>query len=322
MTAIYEEQLQRFEIHYFLEGGSHSIDAQARLISEEQFLGILKEVAKYYDVDVFVEAESLIEGGVRNRWVLIGQNVLIISAVLSALFTGVAAIATSIQAFNSFPTEQDEKLKDLQIKKLEAELQQLGLSQEQSTESVKKVVELEANNKIRKKRSNLYTAVQSVDKVTNIGFSVLDSKSKPVINELVIPRSQFNQFILHSNNLPDETDHLAVIEIVSPVLKEGKTKWRGVYNGELITFNMKDAEFKKDVLLGKYSFQHGTIIEAVLEVYKELDEVGEEKIVDRSVTVVIRKVDGSEGIETTQGKVYRHTKKLESSQQNLAFNDE
>lgn len=312
---------QKFELHYFLENSLHSIDAVSRLHAETELLAIVGEISKHFNIDLTIESEALAEGGVRNRWKFTSKEDIAI--VLAAL----TLFLSSVQTYNSFPSESEKKLqeleikhKELEIKKLEAELNKLGLSEEQSKQSGYKVAELELNNKLRKRRSNMYLSVESADKVTDIGFSILDSNNIPTINEVVIPKQEFGRFILHTDLLPDETNESALIEIVSPVLNSGKAKWKGLYNNESISFNMKDSGFKKDVLLGKHTFQHGTMIEAVLVIEKELDETGEEKVTDRTVTTVLKKIDGDKSLETVQGKQYKYEKKTKSVQQELALN--
>lgn len=304
----------KFEIHYFLENNLHYFDALNRLECEAEFLAILKEVAKHLDIEVLIDAEALSEGGLRNRWVITSNQVVAVTAIISAILLG-------IQTYNSFPSEQDKKMKELKIKELEAKLKSMGVDDEKTSETVTKVLELDKSNKVRKRRSNFYKSIQQVPKVSHIGFLNLDLENKPIQDEAIIHREQFNNFILHTDNLPDETFEDARIEIVAPVLKEGNAKWRGIFKGEMISFNMKDLTFKRDVLAGKYSFQHGTVIEAVLVNYKELDEVGEEKVVDRSVIMVIKKVDGASTIETNQGRSYKHMKKMELAQQELPLKD-
>ncbi len=312
--------IQKFELHYFLDKGSHSIDAIARLDAETELLSIISEISRHFNIDVIVESEALSEGGVRNRWTFVSkEDITIVLAALSLI----------LQIYAIIPSEKEERLKDLQIenlelqnKKLEAELAQMGVDEDRVEEVVQKVTDLEQTPKVRKRKSNLYSTVNSVEKVTDLGFSILDQDNEQIFSEIVIPKSFFKRFILQSNLLPDETDESAVIEIVSPVLKEGKAKWRGIYNDESISFNMKDSDFKKDVMMGKETFQHGTLIEAVLVIEKELDQVGEEKITNRSVITVLKKIDGNKSFETSQGKAYKHNRKIKSSQQALVFNDE
>ena len=106
----------------------------------------------------------------------------------------------------------------------------------------------------------------------------------------------------------------AKIEIISPVLKQGDYKWRGIYNGDPISFTMSDSDFKQDVMLKKVSFQNGSTIECVLTVARKLNEVGEVVPVNYTVGTVIEKVDGETRFQTVQGKRYKFHKKEMASQ--------
>ncbi|EOH9330705.1 hypothetical protein ACMEFY_000818, partial [Campylobacter jejuni] len=70
-----------------------------------------------------------------------------------------------------------------------------------------------------------YKKVENYEKIKKIGYQFNNS------NELIIEREQFKSFIIEENK-DIETIEEAEIEIISPVLKEGKYKWRGIYNGE------------------------------------------------------------------------------------------
>ena len=113
-----------------------------------------------------------------------------------------------------------------------------------------------------------------------------------VIREHLVPRSEFRLYVLVDNSLPVETVDGANIEIVAPVLKEGNYKWRGIYEGEAISFSMTDAEFKNAVLLEKVSFQHGSCINCVLQIYRKFNEIGDVEITGYSVVTVLEKTDG------------------------------
>ncbi|SHE63545.1 hypothetical protein [Vibrio gazogenes] len=137
---------------------------------------------------------------------------------------------------------------------------------------------------------------------------------------MIVKRTDFKRFILHSNVLPVQIEDEAVIEIISPVLKAGKHKWKGVYQGESISFSMNDKDFKNDVLTEKISFTHGASIKCVLHIHRKLDEIGEVAITGYSVETVIE--NGHEGIllETAQGKNHRHQKALRNGQQDMFAN--
>ncbi|MDW1507492.1 hypothetical protein R7D97_25215 [Vibrio sp. Vb5031] len=80
---------------------------------------------------------------------------------------------------------------------------------------------------------------------------------------------------------------------------------------------MLDAQFKEDVLLEKVSFKHGSSINCVLRINRELDEVGEIKVTGYAVSTVIEVSDGIEVNKTKQGNQYLHARKLTRSQGDL-----
>ena len=152
--------------------------------------------------------------------------------------------------------------------------------------------------------------------MSEIGLSVLNSNFTPIDDEKRVPRRDFRKFVLTNNKLKsDEIE--ADIAIISPVLEEGRYKWKGIYNNQPINFDMLDLEFKDMVLMENIQFQHGTNILAVLRISRELDEVGEVKITGYAVTTVIEKRDHVSMHETKQGKKYRHAKKYIEGQGKL-----
>ena len=53
------------------------------------------------------------------------------------------------------------------------------------------------------------------------------------------------------------------------VLKKGKYKWSGIYNGEVIQFTMKSNEFKTLVQTGQIVFKNGSSINCHLLTHKK-----------------------------------------------------
>jgi hypothetical protein len=76
---------------------------------------------------------------------------------------------------------------------------------------------------------------------------------------------------LASVELPIEIDENAQIEIVAPVLRKGKTRWKGIYNEEFINFFMDDPIYNDAVLAKQISFKSGDVITCVLEIHRELN---------------------------------------------------
>ena len=206
------------------------------------------------------------------------------------------------------------KEKKLQIEKLKKELKEAEPNEELAQKAANAVG---SSLKVIKRRSNFYANLEKYPQVQKIGFVALNDSYLPVSGEVIVPRSEFSKFVLSTNKLRSEEDENAVIEIISPVLKEGRYKWKGVYEEKPISFEMQDAAFRDSVLLENLPFQHGTCIECVLVINRELDEVGEVKIIGYAVTTVIKKIDGDVALETPQGRKYRHARKLVESQGDL-----
>ena len=82
---------------------------------------------------------------------------------------------------------------------------------------------------------------------------------------LEVKREQFDYYILRSDELPSVKDNKATIEIISPVLKDARYRWKGIYNkgGETIDFYMCDEDFKKDMFDEKIAFKSGMCIDCV-----------------------------------------------------------
>jgi len=156
-------------------------------------------------------------------------------------------------------------------------------------------------------------------KVTKISVRELNEKDRNRSGSLEVKRDQFDYFILRSDDLPTVKDNKATIEIISPVLKDSKYRWKGIYNkgGETIDFYMQDEDFKKQMFEDKISFTSGMCIDCVLEIARRLSELGEVVNVSYTVTTVIRTRFDKMEIVTPQGK--RHLRKLEAAKKQLTL---
>lgn len=208
--------------------------------------------------------------------------------------------------------------KRLEIEKLKKELEK-GAPSKDALEIASKI----ANDsyKVVTRRSNFYRSISGCEKVYQVGFSSLDIDNRHLEDERIVESSDFKKFVVTSNELKPLEIKSARIEIVSPVLKEGKAKWKGIYQGEHISFSMDDREFKSAVLSRQISFKNGSEIVCVLLVHKKIDELGEVVTSGYSVDVVLENIESGLPNETPQGKRYRHTQKLFEAQNDL-FGDE
>lgn len=296
------------------------MDAVLRNRCEAELLALFYEVASSLGVPVQIEAQALTEGGLRDVWKWIGENatqlnvVLPIVAILIALAPHI--YESEEEKLSKELTERSIEEKKLQIEKLRKELREV---EPQSEEVLRNnaVHLLKQDPKIVVRKSNFYKHLMERENIELIGITPLNSNLLPMFPESTVTRDDFHRFVLTSHSIKPLTIEDATIEIVSPVLREGNYKWKGIYNGQPIGFTMQDSAFRTQVLREEVTFQHGTFLECVLNIQRQLDEVGEIEITGYVVTTVIRKYDDRQSIETFQGRTYKHSKKLRASQHDM-----
>ena len=154
------------------------------------------------------------------------------------------------------------KKNKLENEKLELEI--LKLKKESAG-----IDENQLEQKLARPISNYYAKIEKYEKIRAVGFG------NEVNNEYVVQRDEFRDFILIDDK-EEEVDDDASIEIISPVLKEGRYKWRGIYKNESIDFSMGDSKFKNDIIDGRYDFGNGSFINCQLFITKTYDEFGNE----------------------------------------------
>ena len=154
------------------------------------------------------------------------------------------------------------KKNSLENEKLELEI--LKLKKESAG-----IDENQLEQKLARPISNYYAKIEKYEKIRAVGFG------NEVNNEYVVQRDEFRDFILIDDK-EEEVDDDASIEIISPVLKEGRYKWRGIYKNESIDFSMGDSKFKNDIIDGRYDFGNGSFINCQLFITKTYDEFGNE----------------------------------------------
>jgi hypothetical protein len=308
------------ELHYYLADGAHAMDAVVRNRCEAELLAIFHEVSATLGVSCQIDAQALSEGGLREVWKWLGDNATQLNVVLPVV---AILIALAPQVYESEEESLSKELtelsieeKKLQIEKLRKELRKADKKSEGAVlESA--VHLLRRAPKIVVRRSNFYKQLLGRESVELIGVTPLNNTLQPSRPEQRIPYSEFRRFVLTSHSIKPLTIEDANIEIVSPVLREGNYKWKGIYNGQTIGFTMRDEAFRNLVLREDVTFQHGTFLECVLNINRKLDEVGDVELTGYVVTTVIRKYDDRQSIETPQGRTYKHAKALLESQNDL-----
>ena len=249
----------KFELHYYLKDNSHAMNAFVRNKAEKDFLEAVKRIGELLDSELKIETEAYKEGGLKELIVIGGIVLGFLSPSINDIITHYATQDTQIEAL-------DKKVKEATLKNLELDSKKKELEIEEQ-------INKKLDDKLTKKYiSNFYKRIDSYDKVEKIGYKSLEKDGL----EYIVERKDFKSFILHDDITISEDDD-AMIEIISPVLKEGKYNWRGRYKNEKIDFSMADSKFKQEVIEGKHKFSNGSLINCHLEIKVTFDEFGDEK---------------------------------------------
>ncbi len=287
------------ELHYYLKDQSHLLDAFVVNRSQFEFLHLANEIAKALDVSLQMEIYPLEEGGIRQYFcfkdkdVRVGVSVAVVSMVLSTFISNPISQITGEWAKKMF---EDRTLLELQRENLRLQNTNLKL------DAKLKEIALEKNQKALIHKSRFYKALQTSPKIEKVSIRSISSNKTEIFPERVVLYQDFPEYIIDSNTLPPLDDENADIEIISPVLKQGNYKWRGVYKNVVISFGMKSAEFKRKVLSGEINFKNGFSIKCSLRIQRILDENGEEKIHNYCVTRVDSYFVNDSPVETDEGK--------------------
>ncbi|PQJ12916.1 hypothetical protein CJD36_003990 [Flavipsychrobacter stenotrophus] len=308
------------ELHYWFDDETHSMDALIQHKCEAQILSIIKTISKTFEVDIAIETEPLSNGGLKCWFKVVnkteGKNAtitvaIIISLLTTIIITPVGSSLTKILEKLIEAKFEDKELKELEKEKNRQEIENLKADTKQKTER------LSNNTVVVKKRSDFYETLESYPKVIKVSFEIQNDKKEKVAPEYFITRQQFSGYVLASDALPEVSIDDATIEIISPVLKKGNYKWRGIYNGEVHSFNMKSNEFKSLVQTRQIEFKNGSAIKCALELQMALNSEGHKEVREYSIIRVNEYFENDVPVETPEGRSYKQKVAAEKNQLKL-----
>lgn len=284
-------EAKTLEIHYYLDDGSHTIEAKAFYACQQDLVGLIDYVAEQLHVEVSVKTIALNEGGIR-AWLKTEGKKQILIPVIVAVVTSILSSGPTEVIGTLVRHEVEEWIKSPEIKELEHlrnEKERLILKSE--IDSIKanqrKFDKQSVETAVRSKRSNYYKHTESIDNLKAVEFIQKEEPdSSSYILKEVVPRAQFHSYLINSTELEPIEIENAHIEIVAPVLKGGKAKWRGIYNQKSISFSVLDSDFLDDVYTRKVSFSNGSVIRCSLQEKSKINSKGEEVVFGYEVVEV------------------------------------
>ena len=308
----------KLELRYYFNDKSNYMDAMIKHRSEKEVLSLVRTLADMLDIKMTVYCESFAQQeGFREIWSVAGENSRLISVLLNLfmqVWTRPSLLVGGQPVVDRSVTDEEKMQREIALLRSNLRKKMPGIT------VTRELVELlSASPRFCKCKSNFYEAVRGYPKVTKFTLRELNENNRSRSGSLEVKREQFDYYILRSDELPTVKDNKATIEIISPVLKDARYRWKGIYNkgGETIDFYMCDEDFKKDMFDEKIAFKSGMCIDCVLEIQRKMSELGEVVNISYTVETVIRTRFDKMEIITPQGK--RHLRKLEAEKKQLTL---
>ena len=308
----------KLELRYYFNDKSNYMDAMIKHRSEKEVLSLVRTLADMLDIKMTVYCESFAQQeGFREIWSVAGENSRLISVLLNLfmqVWTRPSLLVGGQPVVDRSVTDEEKMQREIALLRSNLRKKMPGIT------VTRELVELlSASPRFCKCKSNFYEAVRGYPKVTKFTLRELNENNRSRSGSLEVKREQFDYYILRSDELPSVKDNKATIEIISPVLKDARYRWKGIYNkgGETIDFYMCDEDFKKDMFDEKIAFKSGMCIDCVLEIQRKMSELGEVVNISYTVETVIRTRFDKMEINTPQGK--RHLRKLEAEKKQLTL---
>lgn len=308
----------KLELRYYFNDKSNYMDAMIKHRSEKEVLSLVRTLADMLDIKMTVYCESFAQQeGFREIWSVAGENSRLISVLLNLfmqVWTRPSLLVGGQPVVDRSVADEEKMQREIALLRSNLRKKMPGIT------VTRELVELlSASPRFCKCKSNFYEAVRGYPKVTKFTLRELNENNRSRSGSLEVKREQFDYYILRSDELPSVKDNKATIEIISPVLKDARYRWKGIYNkgGETIDFYMCDEDFKKDMFDEKIAFKSGMCIDCVLEVQRKMSELGEVVNISYTVETVIRTRFDKMEIITPQGK--RHLRKLEAEKKQLTL---
>lgn len=287
-----------FKVHYHLNGGAHRMDALVRNRAEGELLALLKEVGAVLGLPVHVETHAYGEGGLIEYLNLIFQNKEQIAFAMALL---APLLGAPIYFDKIKQSKQQTALNELNLKKLRLEIQEKEAAAAEREGKKPKEAKNEAlpletmptayefaqallsRKKIARRRSNYYEILLIDSKIDAVGF--VPSHRKDAV-ESMVSRGDFASFVIARSDLEPLVYERIPLEIVSPVLRSGAIKWRGIFEKKVVSFELQDHAFRSEVVSQNVQFQNGTTLICDFEVHQREDDTGDIEIAGYAVTKV------------------------------------
>lgn len=280
-----KELYNQFELHYFFSDTSHGFDAIMRNECEKELLYLFEDISHHLEIKALIEARPPQIGGFIEVWEFLGDNAEKITLLVSVLTLIMSRIPVQNRKLTKLQIENLEL--DNQIKKEELRKLEINKIKDLDERKLHEIIEfLVKDYKIIWRRSNFFKKITQYKRITKITINK-QLNYKPTKDAEMLRLGDFEQFILFDENIPDITGQVEEIDLISSALKQGKFKWKGFLNNQIIDFEMHDENFKRRVFQGDIIHNNRVKLKVRLNHSRKIDDTGRIKITRYYVTNVI-----------------------------------
>lgn len=309
--------MEFLQLHYYLKDELHSVDAFLNNKAEYELLRIFKEVTEILDLEGELQFETIAieEGGIKAFYKILSKKknkrkiknaLLYLAGILSIIISNV--VSEQIKTDGEYEKLKKEEI-NLRIQSLKRDLENEEIKKEDKILIIESLsIFISETTKVKLFKSNFYSTLVKEEKIKKVSTQRLNESLQPISKENIVPREDFNKFILHSIDIEPDFKESELIEIVAPVLKKGNMKWKGIHNNQPINFYMRDGEFLTSVLNKEISFSNGTSIVADIEFEQKMNDDGDIEIGTISIFNVTDVYEDLNQIETKRKRRNRELK--------------
>ncbi len=295
--------ISKLQFHYWFSDKSHTMDALVYNKCEREILELAKVVAKLCGVTIKMDTEPSGKGGLKSWLTLTAKSPKKIPASKVAMLNLLVASSVATPHHDSIGKIAYLLFDRLLLEKEFSEGEQWRQMINEIKEEAEDIIPLlDRNSVVKKRRSNFYDLLRKYPKIKSISVALIDNAKKIIAEEQFVVRDDFKKFIVSSNTVEPQLIENAQIEIISPVLVTGRHKWKGIYNGDAISFVMKSDYFMVLVQSGKVEFKSGSGINCTLEIEKKVNAVGVERVINYNILEVASYSENGKTLEAVEVK--------------------
>ena len=262
-----EVKILTISLHYYLqEEGVHEMDALVHNICERQLLNMIYYLSKQCDCDVKVDIDAKEEGGIKDKIKVFAES----AAFLILFQKGIDLMFNPDKNYldnTKTRIEIAEKIKNLQFTEEEVE----ALVGE--------------DDALKKFTSSYYNHLSKEDKVVKVETTLTNNNDVNDSITFTVPKNNFQDKVIKRDIQKNKTIITSTtLYVVTPILINGfPDRWKGIYNGENISFTINDNEFLDQLYNREVKFESGTSLTCDLEI---TENIKANKVVKRAFVIL------------------------------------